>query len=84
MTAVSDASNVAVSAVELFRTAGLGGHVEGCQSCGAIRVAYKSCRNRHCPKCQGQAGREWMPHARPNSCRFPTSTWCSRCRPRSP
>ena len=49
-----------MSAVELCRTAGLGGHVEGCRSCGAIRVAYNSCRNRHCPKCQGQACREWL------------------------
>jgi hypothetical protein len=49
-----------MSAIELCRTAELGGHVEGCQSCGAIRVAYNSCRNRHCPKCQGQACREWL------------------------
>lgn len=49
-----------MSAIELCRTAGLGGHVEGCRSCGAIRVAYNSCRNRHCPKCQGQACREWL------------------------
>lgn len=43
-----------MSAIELCRTAELGGHVEGCRSCGAIRVAYNSCRNRHCPKCQTQ------------------------------
>ncbi|MER8951079.1 MULTISPECIES: IS91 family transposase [unclassified Mesorhizobium] len=49
-----------MSAIELCRTAELGGHVEGCRSCGAIRVAYNSCRNRHCPKCQGQACREWL------------------------
>jgi len=49
-----------MSAIELCRTAELGGHVEGCTSCGAIRVAYNSCRNRHCPKCQGQACREWL------------------------
>jgi hypothetical protein len=49
-----------MSAIELCRTAELGGHVEGCSSCGAIRVAYNSCRNRHCPKCQGQACREWL------------------------
>ncbi|RWJ98546.1 transposase zinc-binding domain-containing protein, partial [Mesorhizobium sp.] len=49
-----------MSAIELCRTAALGGHVEGCRSCGAIRVAYNSCRNRHCPKCQGQACRDWL------------------------
>ena len=49
-----------MSAIELCRTAELGGHVEGCRSCGAIRVAYNSCRNRHCPKCQGQACRDWL------------------------
>lgn len=48
------------SAIELCRTAELGGHVEGCPSCGAIRIAYNSCCNRHCPKCQGQACREWL------------------------
>ncbi|PDT43685.1 IS91 family transposase [Sinorhizobium fredii] len=49
-----------MSALSLCRTARLGGHVLGCQSCGTIRVAYNSCRNRHCPKCQGQASREWL------------------------
>lgn len=49
-----------MSAIELCRTSELGGHVEGCRSCGAIRVAYNSCRNRHCPKCQGKACRDWL------------------------
>jgi hypothetical protein len=49
-----------MSAIELCRTAELGGHVEGCRSCGAIRVAYNSCRNRHCPKCQGAVARDWL------------------------
>lgn len=49
-----------MSAIELCRTAELGGHVEGCRSCGAIRIAYNSCRNRHCPKCQGQVCRDWL------------------------
>lgn len=44
-----------MSAVELCRTAALGGHVEQCRDCGTVRHAYNSCRNRHCPKCQGQA-----------------------------
>lgn len=49
-----------MSAIELCRTAELGGHVEGCRTCGAISIAYNSCRNRHCPKCQGQVCREWL------------------------
>jgi hypothetical protein len=49
-----------MSAVELCRTAALGGHVEHCQKCGTVRHAYNSCRNRHCPKCQGQARAEWL------------------------
>lgn len=49
-----------MSAVEHCRTAALGGHVEACEGCGHRRVAYNSCRNRHCPKCQGAAARTWL------------------------
>jgi hypothetical protein len=49
-----------MSAIELCRTAALGGHVEACETCGVIRCAYNSCRNRHCPKCQGQARADWL------------------------
>jgi hypothetical protein len=49
-----------MSAIELCRTAALGGHTEGCSACGFIRCAYNSCRNRHCPKCQGRARSEWL------------------------
>ena len=49
-----------MSAIELCRTAALGGHVEHCSECGLVRHAYNSCRNRHCPKCQGQARAEWL------------------------
>jgi len=49
-----------MSAVEMCRTARLGGHVQQCQDCEALRIAYNSCRNRHCPKCQGQASRDWL------------------------
>ena len=38
----------------------MGGHVEACEDCGHWRVAYNSCRNRHCPKCQGAAARTWL------------------------
>jgi len=49
-----------MSAIEQCRTAALGGHVEACQECGHRRIAYNSCRNRHCPKCQGAAARTWL------------------------
>src|SRR5215207_4089516 len=42
------------------RTAALGGHVEECDRCGHQRIAYNSCRNRHCPKCQATAAAQWM------------------------
>ena len=49
-----------MSAIEHCRTAALGGHVEACTDCGHQRIAYNSCRNRHCPKCQGAAARTWL------------------------
>ena len=49
-----------MSAIELCRTAALGGHTEVCSDCGLIRSAYNSCRNRHCPKCQGHARAAWL------------------------
>jgi len=49
-----------MSAIEQCRTAALGGHVESCEDCGHWRIAYNSCRNRHCPKCQGAAARTWL------------------------
>ena len=49
-----------MSAIECCRTAALGGHVAACEDCGQNHIAYNSCRNRHCPKCQGQVAREWL------------------------
>jgi hypothetical protein len=49
-----------MSAIESCRTAALGGHVERCEACAYTRIAYNSCRNRHCPKCQGAAAKEWL------------------------
>jgi len=49
-----------MSAIESCRTAALGGHAEACDACGIVRYAYNSCRNRHCPKCQGLARAEWL------------------------
>jgi len=49
-----------ISAIEQCRSAALGGHVERCEDCGHSRIAYNSCRNRHCPRCQGAAARAWL------------------------
>jgi hypothetical protein len=49
-----------MSAIEACRTAELGGHVERCEDCARVRVSYNSCRNRHCPKCQGAAAQRWL------------------------
>lgn len=49
-----------MTAIENCRTAAMGGHVEACEDCGHWRVGYNSCRNRHCPKCQGAAARTWL------------------------
>lgn len=49
-----------MSAIEHCRTAASGGHVEACADCGHWRIAYDSCRNRHCPRCQGAAARAWL------------------------
>jgi hypothetical protein len=49
-----------MSAIESCRTAALGGHVLRCEDCSHIDIAYNSCRNRHCPKCQGAAAKEWL------------------------
>jgi hypothetical protein len=49
-----------MAAVEACRTAALGGHAEHCVECGLVRQAYNSCRNRHCPKCQGLARALWL------------------------
>jgi hypothetical protein len=50
----------AVSAIGACRTAVLGGHVSRCEACAHIDVAYNSCRNRHCPKCQAAAAHDWL------------------------
>ena len=49
-----------ISAITACRTAALGGHIEACDDCGVTRIAYNSCRNRHCPKCQGAARTKWL------------------------
>ncbi len=49
-----------MSAIESCRTVALGGHVARCEDCAYTTIAYNSCRNRHCPKCQGAAAKEWL------------------------
>jgi len=49
-----------MSAIERCRSAELGGHVLCCEHCAQLQIAYNSCRNRHCPKCQGSAARRWL------------------------
>jgi Putative transposase/Transposase zinc-binding domain len=49
-----------MSAIERCRTAALGGHVARCEKCAHTLIAYNSCRNRHCPKCQGAAAKQWL------------------------
>ena len=49
-----------LSALRRCRTAAQGSHVDGCSSCGHLRISYNSCRNRHCPKCQGKQREQWI------------------------
>jgi hypothetical protein len=57
---LSNGQRRVMGAIEACRTSALGGHVEQCADCGEIRIAYNSCRNRHCPKCQGLARVQWL------------------------
>lgn len=49
-----------LGALKNCRTAALGGHVDACTDCGILRISYNSCRNRHCPKCQGKNRERWI------------------------
>lgn len=57
---LSTAQRRVMTAIELCRTAALGGHVEACDHCGHSRIAFNSCRDRHCPKCQSLARAQWL------------------------
>jgi len=52
----------AMSAIERCRSAELGGHVLRCNDCAEVQIAYNSCRNRHCPKCQASTAKRWLAH----------------------
>ena len=58
--ALSPEQRRVMRAIEQCRTASLGGHVDQCDACGHQRIAYNSCRNRHCPKCQSLAKARWL------------------------
>jgi hypothetical protein len=58
--ALSRGQRRVMGAIERCRTAALGGHVEQCDACGHLRIAYNSCRDRHCPKCQSLARAQWL------------------------
>jgi Putative transposase/Transposase zinc-binding domain len=57
---LSNGQRRVMGAIEACRTSALGGHVDQCTDCGQLRIAYNSCRNRHCPKCQGLARAQWL------------------------
>jgi len=57
---LSTAQHRVMTAIEICRTAALGGHVEQCDSCAHQRICYSSCRNRHCPKCQSLTRAQWL------------------------
>ena len=59
-TVLSRGQRRVMSAIELCRTAALGGHVEQCDTCGHLRISFNSCRNRHCPKCQSLVRAQWL------------------------
>ena len=63
-----------MSAIESCRTAALGGHVMRCEDCSHTAVAYNSCRNRHCPKCQGSQALAWMEEPQRRAVGRPSST----------
>lgn len=59
---MSTAQRRVMTAIEICRTAALGGQIEQCDACGEQRICYRSCRNRHCPKCQSLARADWIEH----------------------
>lgn len=59
-TSLSTGQRRVMTAIELCRTAALGGHVEACDQCGHRRIAFNSCRDRHCPRCQSLARAQWL------------------------
>jgi Transposase zinc-binding domain len=73
-----------MSAIERCRTVALGGHVARCENCANTVIAYNSCRNRHCPKCQGATAKEWLAEREAELLPVGYFHLSSRCRVRSP
>src|SRR5215467_7462770 len=76
----------AMSAIERCRTAALGGHVARCENegCAHTVISYNSCRDRHCPKCQAAASRDWLAEREAELLPVGYFLSCSHCRHRSP
>lgn len=76
-----------LGAIKRCRTAEMGGHIDACTSCGTMRISYNSCRNRHCPKCQGKEREKWITKREEDLLPVPyfhslsrhLSGWCSLC-----
>jgi hypothetical protein len=68
-----------MTAIEQCRTAALGGHVLRCPDCECQQVAYNSCRNRHCPKCQANAAKRWLDARQADLLPVDYYHWSSRC-----
>ena len=73
-----------MSAIERCRTVALGGHVARCEDCAHTVIAYNSCRDRQCPKCQGAAAKQWLAEREAELLPIGISTSCSRCLVRVP
>jgi len=69
-----------LNALRRCRTAALGSHVDGCTSCGHLRISYNSCRNRHCPKCQGSEREQWIQARQSELLPVPIFMWFLPCR----
>lgn len=79
-TLLSTTQRRAMTAIEICRTAALGGHVEACDQCGHRRIAYNSCRDRHCPRCQSLAREQWLEDRRAELLELNISMSSSHCR----
>lgn len=73
----------ALDALRRCRTASPGSHADGCSSCGHLRLSYNSCRNRHCPKCQGTACEKWVQAREEELCLCLIFMWSLPCPKRS-
>jgi hypothetical protein len=73
-----------MAGIERCRTAALGGHVARCEDCAHTVIAYNSCRNRHCPKCQGAAAKQWLAEREAELLPVPYFHVVFTCRRRSP